>query len=1084
MKKLLTLLLACLGAGAFAQNTDIRINEFDPDQPGTDTLEFVELYGAPNTALDGLVLVFFNGATDLSYDAYDLNGHSTDSNGFFVIGAPSVPNVDIFLNPNPQGSIQNGTDAIALYLGDFASWPIGSPLSSAALVDALVYSSGDGADDVLTAALAPGEAYLDDAGNSPNSFSRLPDGGTAFSAAAYFIQASTPGYTNVASCLGGAVAVESGVVDQCSDSTYAPLAISTTSLYGDFYVYVLADSANLILESNTTGSFDMNGYGDGNYSVYGVSYTGTLNGNGLNAGTQIDSLSSNDCLSISTNHIAIARQNCQVTGCDAGIVTLDNGLAYVSYCQTDAPGVLNFTHSAAGVADQYHYFLTNSDNQIYQEISGSSFDINSLPIGEYHLYGVSYFGNLMPFTIQPGDLITDVQADGGCAAVSTNFIDIRNIDCVMGDGCSRIIISEYVEGLGTNKAIELYNTTPLPVDLADYDLFVYTNGDTTMIPLDSPQGILAPGATYVVCTAQGDSALIAHANHTTNSMINYNGNDAVVLAYNSEAIDVIGIVGDTVNQWNFGLGSTRDHTLRRKFEITAPTTDWELSAGQWEVYPVNEFGGLGSHSAQACTQQPYISFAETGIQVDEGASTFTIEVNAYNILDQTPILVDMIQGSAMEGIDFTTIFPIEYTFSPGNTQWNIVIELIDDDIEEVTETMTLTLIDTSGQAAFINEFISVAILDNDRSYPFYPIANVTSQNSVGVMDSVDIYCSLGGIVHGINFNPNGLEFTLIDPTDGILVFSPSADLGYTPAEGDSVIVYGRIGQFMGMAEILPDSVQFVDGGHALETPTVVELLTEENESHMIALECVELVDASQWIPNGSGFNVEVSDGVNSTTMRIDLNTDIFNGPAPEGHFTVVGIGAQMDNASPFDAGYLFYPRYIADFSNSVISSFTMPQTIDYSASGATVNFTNESTSGSYAWDFGDGNTSTSTTPQHDYTYAFLSVTPTVTISLATTLDGCTDVASSIVDALLLIGVDEIESTFVLYPNPTENQLHVQTITSASAWTILDASGRKVANGTGMIMGNIVIDVQHLDAGTYFLKLEQSGHQQIKSFVRL
>jgi len=61
---------------------------------------------------------------------------------------------------------------------------------------------------------------------------------------------------------------------------------------------------------------------------------------------------------------------------------------------------------------------------------------------------------------------------------------------------------------------------------------------------------------------------------------------------------------------------------------------------------------------------------------------------------------------------------------------------------------------------------------------------------------------------------------------------------------------------------------------------------------------------------------------------------------------------------------------------------------------------------------------------------------------------------------------------------------VQTNTSASAWTILDASGRKVANGAGMIMGNIVIDVRHLDAGTYFLKLEQSGHQQIKSFVRL
>lgn len=1084
MKKLFTLLLACLCVSAFAQNTDIRINEFDPDQPGTDALEFIELYGAPNTALDGLVLVFFNGATDASYDAYNLNGYSTDSTGFFVIGSPSVPNVDVFLNPNGQGSIQNGTDAIALYVGDFASWPNGSPLSSTALVDAVVYSSGDGADDVLTAALAPGEAYLDDAGSSTNSFSRLPDGGTAFSAAAYFIQAPTPGYTNVASCLGGAVALQSGVVDQCSDSTYAPLSISTTSLYGDFYVYVLADSANLIIESNTTGSFDMNGYSDGNYSIFGVSYTGTLNGAGINAGIPLDSLSSTDCLSISTNHIAIARQNCQVTGCDAGLVTLDNGLAYVSYCQTEAPGVLNFTHSVAGVADQYRYFLTNSDNQIYQEISGSSINVNSLPVGEYHLYGVSYFGNLLPSTVQPGDLITDVQADGGCAAVSANYIDIRNIDCILGEGCSRIIISEYVEGTGTNKAIELYNTTPLPVDLSDYDLFVYTNGDTTMTPLDSPQGILAPGATYVVCTAQGDSALIAHADHTSNSMINFNGNDAVVLAYNSEAIDIIGIVGDTVNQWNFGLGSTRDHTLRRKFEITTPTTDWELSAGQWEVYPADEFGGLGSHSAQACTQQPYISFAQTGLQVEEGASTLTIEVNAYNIFDSTPIFVDMIQGTATEGIDFTNIFPLEYTFTPDNTQWNIVIELIDDDIEEVTETITLTLIDTSGQAAFINEFISVAIIDNDRSYPFYPISTVTSQNNVGVLDSLDIYCSLGGIVHGINFNPNGLEFTLIDATDGIKVFSPNSNFSYTLAEGDSVVVYGRIDQFMGMAQILPDSVQFVDGGHALETPIVVESLSEENESHMVALACVELVDASQWLQSGSGFNVDITDGVNTTTMRIDLNTDIFNFPAPEGHFTVVGIGAQMDVASPYDEGYLFYPRYLADFSNSVVSSFTMPQTIDYSASGATVDFTNESTSGSYAWDFGDGNTSTTTTPQHDYTYAFLSVTPTVTISLTTTVDGCSDVASSTVDAILLIGVEEVQSSFALYPNPTENHLHVQTTAAASAWTILDASGRRVTGGSGMIMGNFTIDVQHLDAGTYFLKLEQSGNQQIKSFVRL
>lgn len=64
------------------------INECDADQAGTDTAEFVELYdgGAGNTALDGYVLVFYNGSVDLSCAAYDLDGSSTDASGFFGIG--------------------------------------------------------------------------------------------------------------------------------------------------------------------------------------------------------------------------------------------------------------------------------------------------------------------------------------------------------------------------------------------------------------------------------------------------------------------------------------------------------------------------------------------------------------------------------------------------------------------------------------------------------------------------------------------------------------------------------------------------------------------------------------------------------------------------------------------------------------------------------------------------------------------------------------------------------------------------------------------------------------------------------------
>ena len=46
--------------------TTLLTNEVDADNPSIDTQEFVELYdgGAGHTAVDGLVVVFFNGATD------------------------------------------------------------------------------------------------------------------------------------------------------------------------------------------------------------------------------------------------------------------------------------------------------------------------------------------------------------------------------------------------------------------------------------------------------------------------------------------------------------------------------------------------------------------------------------------------------------------------------------------------------------------------------------------------------------------------------------------------------------------------------------------------------------------------------------------------------------------------------------------------------------------------------------------------------------------------------------------------------------------------------------------------------------
>ncbi len=103
----------------------VVINELDSNQAGADGREFVELYdgGAGKTPLDGLVLVFFNGAVNTTYFSLDLDGTATDAQGYFLAGSFDV-GPDIVL---ADGTIQNGADAVALYAGDAADFPDGGP---------------------------------------------------------------------------------------------------------------------------------------------------------------------------------------------------------------------------------------------------------------------------------------------------------------------------------------------------------------------------------------------------------------------------------------------------------------------------------------------------------------------------------------------------------------------------------------------------------------------------------------------------------------------------------------------------------------------------------------------------------------------------------------------------------------------------------------------------------------------------------------------------------------------------------------------------------------------------------------------
>lgn len=229
---------------------------------------------------------------------------------------------------------------------------------------------------------------------------------------------------------------------------------------------------------------------------------------------------------------------------------------------------------------------------------------------------------------------------------------------------------------------------------------------------------------------------------------------------------------------------------------------------------------------------------------------------------------------------------------------------------------------------------TLTLAGNTNDYIVSTIAQVTAEDTNGVATSLGSYATVTGVVHCIDFDGNaGYSLTVIDGIGyGINLFK-NVDLnGYQSAEGDSIRVKGKIEQFNGLTEIIPDSI-FVLGQNAnLQTPLIVTALSEATESKYIKLENLTFVTPITTFPTGSN-NIDVTDGTTTYTLRIDADTDIPGGAAPQNTFSVIGVCGQYDISAPYTSGYQLFPCGLSSFTeNCVTPSNQIAITMDNSAS--------------------------------------------------------------------------------------------------------------------------------------------------------
>lgn len=178
-----------------------------------------------------------------------------------------------------------------------------------------------------------------------------------------------------------------------------------------------------------------------------------------------------------------------------------------------------------------------------------------------------------------------------------------------------LFFSEYIDGSSSNKYLEIYNGTGAQIDLANYQVNVYTNNTASPTNTYNLSGLLPNGQVVVIANASA-AKYKGTINFSSSVATGYNGNDAVALrkkippstTYNY--VDIIGRIGNlpTTAWTSTGGFSTKEKTLVRKssvrggIKINPTVTVTQKADGfttlgtEWDLYSIDDVTHLGSHT--------------------------------------------------------------------------------------------------------------------------------------------------------------------------------------------------------------------------------------------------------------------------------------------------------------------------------------------------------------------------------------------------------------------------------------------------------------------------------------------------------
>jgi len=188
-----------------------------------------------------------------------------------------------------------------------------------------------------------------------------------------------------------------------------------------------------------------------------------------------------------------------------------------------------------------------------------------------------------------------------------------------------------------------------------------------------------------------------------------------------------------------------------------------------------------------------------------------------------------------------------------------------------------------------------------------------------VPDLLNETVTIQGVVTTPNYDSN-TNYHLQDATAGICLQTFSFTLGLNP--GDEVTITGKITQYKGLTQINPASetdVAVTSTGNVIEPSKItISELGESTEGLLVEVDSVWIVNLADWPAEGSNADIDLTDGIDTVTLRIDKETDLDGWTPPAGMMDLIAVGSQYTSTTPLDDGYQLLGTFREHFIEIII----------------------------------------------------------------------------------------------------------------------------------------------------------------------